>query len=99
MLNTGLAIITVILSLLAIAKVYGEDRGGNAEWRKAVDDRLVKHDKYHEEHYQHAKDDQKHFQDTEMHWNSRQRDELGQKLDRIFEEIRSLHERMYGDKK
>ena len=60
---------------------------------------------YHGEHYQHERDNQVHFQNTDIHWTSRERNDLNRRLDKqdekadeILREIIQLGRRMDDDK-
>jgi len=84
-LSTTFSIIAVLISAAGIVKAYGKKEGNNDEKFKAVGDTLNRHERYHSEHYQHAKDDERHFQDMEMHWTGRERDQLSGQIREIKE--------------
>lgn len=74
--STVATVIASILSVAALIRSYGEDRGVIREWRASVDSDLeqLKH----------------HISDRDMHWTSREREAQSKQLDRIEELIKEF---------
>ena len=91
--------VTLVIAVIPLIKRYGADENR----MKNIESELTRGFGYDKEHFQHAKDDQVHFQNTELHWTSRERDELNRRLDKqeevqqeILKEVREIGNRMYG---
>lgn len=94
------AVITILCTIYvgtkSSSKSEGKSEGMDKEWKRAVDERLNRHDNDHKNHYNHAADD-------DAHWTARERDDLSdwkkefsKTQAEILKEVKDLGQRMYG---
>ena len=94
----ALGAVTLFISLMVIVKAYGEGLGETHEWRKSVEETMLRYARYHKEHYEHSVKDETHHNDTEAHWTTRERNDLGHRLDEIAKDVKTLLVRLSQDR-